>query len=156
MNSIVKLGELSARSRSTDTYNTYLEHSNMYDASATIIHMFMYEFSLSGCALCNAVLKSAISPISILFPLCGAATMPMALTGEDDHYFLLTIIDDVFWFVGYCGLISDEDFAYGCQSHANGGAVVVPGASKLCYAFKCTAAGPSLFVVDVVVFGSMM
>lgn len=66
----------------------------------------------------------------------------------------MTIVSGVLWFVGYCGIIRDEDFAYGCQCHANGDAVVVPGASKLCYAFKCTAAEPSLLVL--VVVDSMM
>lgn len=79
--------------------------------------------------------------------------MPMAPSYEIDHYFIVTIVGGTMWFAGYCGIINCEDFAYGCQCHANGGIVTMPGASKLCYAFKCTAADQSLLVHVVVVVG---
>lgn len=81
--------------------------------------------------------------------------MPVAPSYEEDHYFVVTIVSGVMWYLGYCGIIGPEDFAFACQGHANGALVCVPGASKLCYAFKCTAAGTSLFV-HVILFESKM
>ena len=72
--------------------------------------------------------------------------MPMLLDNEEDHFYIVTVISGVMWFVGYAGIISVEDFAYACQGHAKGAIVVVPGATSACYAFKCKAPELSLLV----------
>lgn len=86
------------------------------------------------------------SDINSIAPLGGVATMPLMIDSEQDHFYIVTIVSGVMWFVGYAGMISEEDFAYACQGHAKGAIVTVPGATTTSYAFKCTAVGLSLFI----------
>lgn len=110
-----------------------LENSNMYSASVSIL--------ISG--LRSQLSAQTIHLVSgfvyiIAFVQAG---MPIASNSDvhDDHYFVMTMVDDTMWFMGYRGVIDPTDFAYACSVHAQGGIVTMPGAFKS-FAFKCLAA----------------
>ena len=59
--------------------------------------------------------STVLKPASIIAYISGVATMPLLLDNEEDHFYIVTVLSGIMWFVGHAGMISVEDFAYACQ-----------------------------------------